>query len=51
MKKENNGWRLDYFIVSQDIIPLVEDIQVKKEINASDHVPLIMTMYDPTVFL
>ena len=41
MKKENKGWRLDYFIVSQSIVPLLKKIQVKKDINCSDHVPLI----------
>ena len=51
MKKENKGWRLDYFVVSKSLINIIEDVQVRKDEDCSDHVPLILTMKDPNVAL
>ena len=39
-RKENRGWRLDYFIVSEDIIDRVEDVIILDEIMGSDHCPI-----------
>eukprot|EP00484_Ammonia_sp_Unknown_P022942 CAMPEP_0197035000 /NCGR_PEP_ID=MMETSP1384-20130603/12907_1 /TAXON_ID=29189 /ORGANISM="Ammonia sp." /LENGTH=360 /DNA_ID=CAMNT_0042464987 /DNA_START=135 /DNA_END=1217 /DNA_ORIENTATION=- len=51
MKKENKGWRLDYFMVSKSLINIVDDVQIRKEKACSDHVPLILMMKDPKVAL
>lgn len=51
MKKEGLGWRLDYFVVSKQIMPLIQDIKIKKEIGCSDHVPLVLTMKNPNTNL
>eukprot|EP01083_Nonionella_stella_P032243 88273_1 len=31
MKKENRGWRLDYFMVSKNIINIIDDVQIRKK--------------------
>ncbi|KAJ1925151.1 hypothetical protein IWQ60_004748 [Tieghemiomyces parasiticus] len=37
------GWRLDYFVASQQLLPRVVDVRVRSECyGASDHVPLVM---------
>jgi len=50
-KKNGNGWRLDYFIVSKPIVPLINDIQIRRDTECSDHVPLVLTMKNPDVHL
>jgi exodeoxyribonuclease-3 len=34
------GWRLDYFLVSKALIPLVKDVVIHEEILGSDHCPV-----------
>ena len=51
MKDQNKGWRLDYFIVSKQIINIIDDIQIRRDKSCSDHVPLVLTMKDPNVAL
>ena len=39
--RENNvGWRLDYFVVSKDIIENVDNSTIYREIYGSDHCPI-----------
>ncbi|KAJ1798905.1 hypothetical protein LPJ59_002188 [Coemansia sp. RSA 2399] len=39
------GWRLDYFVVSQPLMPRVRDIFVRNQCyGASDHVPLVLLL-------
>ncbi|KAJ2549990.1 hypothetical protein EV175_004236 [Coemansia sp. RSA 1933] len=39
------GWRLDYFVVSQPLMPRVRDIIVRNQCyGASDHVPLVLLL-------
>jgi len=47
----NKGWRLDYFVVTKDVLDAVKTIEIRKqfegtELALSDHVPLIMC-FDP----
>jgi len=44
MKAKDKGWRLDYFIVSPSVLPHVKSIEIRKEEDMSDHVPLILTL-------
>ena len=37
---ENQGWRIDYFIVSKNIIKAVQDTDIHDNILGSDHVPI-----------
>ncbi len=39
-RKNNAGWRIDYFIVSKRIMPVVKDSQIHAEIMGSDHCPV-----------
>ncbi|HSL43368.1 MAG TPA: exodeoxyribonuclease III [Anaerolineales bacterium] len=34
------GWRLDYFLVSQALVPLVKDVIIHEEVLGSDHCPV-----------
>lgn len=47
MRSKNKGWRLDYFIVSPSLLPLVKSIDIRVKETASDHVPLVMTFEEP----
>ncbi|KAL7711979.1 DNA-(apurinic or apyrimidinic site) endonuclease [Entamoeba marina] len=41
-KSKTNGWRLDYFNVSESIIDSVTKIYRRKNVSCSDHVPLVI---------
>lgn len=39
--RENNaGWRIDYFLVSKRLVPLVEEATIHSDIFGSDHCPV-----------
>ena len=38
----NAGWRIDYFVVSQDFIGAVVDAQIKDHVLGSDHCPVVL---------
>ena len=39
-KKNNKGWRLDYFIVSQSLLPMVGKSFIRAYTQGSDHCPI-----------
>lgn len=39
-RERNVGWRIDYFIVSDDLRPAVKDASIHSEIFGSDHCPV-----------
>ncbi len=39
-RARNAGWRIDYFLVSEDLIDKVQDVIIHSEIMGSDHCPL-----------
>lgn len=39
-REKNAGWRIDYFIVSDRLIPMVSDSSIHPEIMGSDHCPV-----------
>lgn len=43
-RRRNIGWRLDYFLVSESLIPLVEDVRIHSEIMGSDHCPVSLIL-------
>ena len=45
-RKNNTGWRLDYFLVSKDLFERVEDVTNHTEILGSDHCPVTLTLKD-----
>lgn len=40
---ENRGWRLDYFLLSEALMPMLQDITHHTDILASDHRPISLT--------
>ncbi|KAI8916135.1 Endonuclease/exonuclease/phosphatase [Gorgonomyces haynaldii] len=42
-RKNGTGWRLDYFVISQALVPLVKTCDIRSQVyGASDHVPLVL---------
>ncbi|MFT6791277.1 MAG: exodeoxyribonuclease-3 [Cellvibrionaceae bacterium] len=39
-RQRNVGWRIDYFLVSSDILTAVSDAEIHNEISGSDHCPV-----------
>ncbi|MCR5278587.1 MAG: exodeoxyribonuclease III [Lachnospiraceae bacterium] len=39
-REKNSGWRIDYFIVSEDIKDKVEDAKILTDVFGSDHCPV-----------
>ena len=39
-RQKNAGWRIDYFVVSERLMPRVEDAKIHTEIMGSDHCPV-----------
>jgi exodeoxyribonuclease-3 len=40
------GWRLDYFLVSEELMPLVYDVVIHDDVMGSDHCPVTMVLRD-----
>jgi exodeoxyribonuclease-3 len=38
------GWRLDYFLVSKDLLPRVNDVIIHADVMGSDHCPVELVM-------
>ena len=45
-RKNNAGWRIDYFIVSDRLMPRVEDQIIHSEVTGSDHCPVELVLKD-----
>ncbi len=45
-RSRNVGWRLDYFFVSPDLWPRVDDAMIHPEVMGSDHCPVSLTLKD-----
>jgi exodeoxyribonuclease-3 len=41
-RKKNVGWRLDYFLISEALLPLVRDVVIHGDITGSDHCPVTL---------
>lgn len=41
-RKNNAGWRIDYFIVSNDIKDKIREVEIHSEIMGSDHCPIVL---------
>jgi exodeoxyribonuclease-3 len=39
-RRRNIGWRLDYFLVSEALMPSVQDVVIHGEVQGSDHCPV-----------
>jgi len=43
-RQKNIGWRIDYFVVSDDLKPRLKDAGIHTEIFGSDHCPVELTL-------
>ena len=43
-RKNNAGWRIDYFIVSQRLMDKVTDAAIRSEVEGSDHCPVVLEL-------
>jgi exodeoxyribonuclease-3 len=41
-RQNNIGWRLDYFLISEALVPFVKDVVIHGEVTGSDHCPVTM---------
>jgi exodeoxyribonuclease-3 len=41
-RARNVGWRLDYFLVSEALMPQIEDVVIHDEVMGSDHCPVTL---------
>ena len=39
-REKNVGWRIDYFVVSRRLLPLVSDCRIRADVMGSDHCPV-----------
>ena len=39
-RENNTGWRIDYFIVSERLLPRVEKVEIRNDVFGSDHCPV-----------
>lgn len=45
-RARNVGWRLDYFLISQALMPRVKDVVIHDDILGSDHCPVTLELTD-----
>ena len=43
-REKNVGWRIDYFIVSERLLPRVKTADIWPEIHGSDHCPVVLEL-------
>lgn len=46
VRERNIGWRIDYFIVSNKLVPYLKDSQVHSLVMGSDHCPITLELED-----
>jgi len=44
-RERNVGWRLDYFVVSKDLIAKVKNISHRTDVFGSDHCPVVLEIF------
>lgn len=45
-RQRNVGWRIDYFLVSEKLLPRVQDVIIHDSILGSDHCPVSLVLAD-----
>lgn len=45
-RANNTGWRIDYHVITQNLVPYVNSVRILKECNFSDHAPVVMDLGD-----
>jgi exodeoxyribonuclease-3 len=47
VRERNIGWRIDYFIVTKEMLPFVKKAEIDMKQNGSDHCPVILEIQIP----
>ncbi|MCD8004814.1 MAG: exodeoxyribonuclease III [Oscillospiraceae bacterium] len=45
-RERNAGWRIDYFLLSQSLLPRLADSRIHAQVAGSDHCPVELELYD-----
>jgi exodeoxyribonuclease-3 len=45
-RQKNVGWRIDYFLVSESLLPKVKDAFILNDVFGSDHCPVGIELKD-----
>lgn len=43
-RARNVGWRIDYFLISQELLPNLIDANIESDVTGSDHCPVSLTL-------
>ncbi len=43
-RQRNIGWRIDYFLISQALMPRVQEVIIQDEVPGSDHCPVTLVL-------
>lgn len=43
-REHNNGWRIDYFLISERLLPRLRDAGILTDVAGSDHCPVTLTL-------
>lgn len=43
-REKNTGWRIDYFLVTEDLLPRVRDSRILAQVMGSDHCPVELVL-------
>ena len=43
-RQKNIGWRLDYFLVSNDLKDKIQTAKIETEVLGSDHAPIVLEL-------
>ena len=46
-RERNIGWRIDYHMISKDLLPKLRSASIAAEIHGSDHCPIILELDSP----
>jgi len=38
------GWRLDYFLISESLVPMVREVVIHQDVFGSDHCPVTLVI-------
>lgn len=41
-REKNVGWRIDYFVISERLMPKVNDVIIRTDVMGSDHCPVVL---------
>ena len=44
VRERNIGWRIDYFVVSERLVPSLKETTIHHEVLGSDHCPIVLEM-------